>query len=236
MSNLGEKLEGSIKLDGETVFFHHLSQDKEKLKLFRESLMNGKIGNFDQSLISRLRQMYYGYYSAIIYLFGFPTTFDNIGSKVELLAHALEDKDFQIVHGSTDSSRDIPFFMYGVEHLDSDSWIEVREGHKIYVYDPFSLLKFEKDIFYQLEHPNVTGVVSKSTVQGHKMYRESEFRTLTDGFNFVLTKSIPEMERCIPKHPFRDILIPEMCRFKKLVNYEKIVLDYEGFQKKKSID
>lgn len=231
-----DELKGSIKLDGETVFYHHLSQNKEKLKLFRESLINGKIGNFDQSLISRLRQMYFGYYSAILYLFCFPTTFDNIGNKVELLAHALEDKDFKIVHGFTDSTRDIPFFMYGVEHLDSDSWIEVREGHKTYVYDPFSLLKFEKDIFYQLEHPDVTGVVSKSTVQGHKMYRDSEFRTLTDGFNFMLTKSIPEMERSMPKHPFKDILIPEICRFKKLVNYEKIELDYEGFQKKKSID
>lgn len=236
MTDLGEKLEGSIKLDGETIFFHHLSQDKEKLKIFKDALTSGKIRNFDQSLMTRLRKMYYGFYSAIIYMFYFSTTFDNIGSKVELLAHALEDKDYQIVHAMTDSSRDIPFFMYGSKHLDSSSWIEVREGHKTYVYDVFSLLRFEKDVFYQLEHPNVYSTVSKHRIQDNVMYDKNEFKMLTDAFNFILTGTIPDMERHMPTHPFKDILVPEINRYKELIDYEKIELEYENFQKKKSDD
>lgn len=234
MVDFEDNLKGSIKLDGETVFFHHLSQDMNKLKVFRDALERGKITCFDQNTISRLRKMYYGFYSALIFMFYAPTSFNNIGSRVELLCHALEDKDFQIVHGMTDSAREIPFFMYGVEHLDIDSWLEVREGHKIYVYDLFSLMKFEKDVFYALEHPDVQSVVLKSTIQNHKMYDENSFKTLTDAFNIVLAGTIPEMEKNMPNHPFKDILIPEISRYKEFIHFDDIELKYEEFQKKKS--
>ena len=113
-----KELYGSIKLNGESIFVHNLSQDKEKYLKFLNGLKSGKITNFDQTTLTRLRKLYYGFYSAIIYLYYEPTDFSNIGNKLELLTHALEDKKFQIVHGSVDSTRNIVFFMYGVKHLD----------------------------------------------------------------------------------------------------------------------
>ena len=140
-----QDMKESIQLDGETIFFHHLSQNKEKLELYKRAVLEGKITEFDPTTLTRLRKLYFAFYSGLIYLFYEPTTFDNIGNKLELLTYALEDKKFQIVHGDTDSTREIHFFLYGSKHLDYNSWIEVEEGQKIWVYDLFSLLRFEKD-------------------------------------------------------------------------------------------
>lgn len=228
-----DKLKNSIKLDGETVFYHHLSQNNEKLKIFKNALNDGKIMMFDQSLMSRLRKMYYGFYSAIIYIFGYPTSFENMGNKLELLVHALEDKDYKIVHGITDSVREIPFFMYGVKHLDCNSWIEVDEGDKIYVYDLFSLMKFDMDVYYRLENPSKTVEYSKSAIINNEEYDRDNFKTYNDGFNFMLVKTIPMMVASLPKHPFRSILEPEISRFKKEIGYDDVELEYKVFKLEK---
>lgn len=228
-----DDLRGSIKLDGETVFFHHISSDMDKLKIYKDGLESGKITFFDQSLLSRLRKMYYGFYSAIIYIFGYPTSFENIGNKVELLVYALEDKDYKIVHGITNSVREIPFFMYGVKHLDCNSWIEVEEGGKSYVYDLFSLMKFEKDIYYKLENPTKTKEYSRSQIIGNNNYDSDNFRKYSDGFNFMLVRTIPIMEKELPHHPFKRILEPEISRFKKEIKFDDVVLDYKVFSLEK---
>ena len=228
-----DNLSGSIKLDGETVFFHHLSQDNDKLEIYRRGIESGEITFFDQSLLSRLRKMYYGFYSAIIYIFGYSTSFENIGNKVELLVYALADKDYRIVHGITDSVREIPFFMYGAKHLDCNSWIEVDEGGKSYVYDLFSLMKFEKDIYYKLENPTKIKEYSKSQVMNNGNYAGDNFKKYSDGFNFILVKTIPFMEKGLSKHPFRSILEPEISRFKKEINYDDVELEYKIFRLEK---
>lgn len=227
-----DSLRGSIKLDGESLFFHYLSQNKEKLEMYLEGLKSGKISFFDQSLLTRLRKMYFGYYSAIIYLFATPTSFSNIGNKVELLAHALDNKEYRIVHGETDSTRKIPFFMYGVEHLDFNSWIEVEEGNRTWVYDTFSLMRFDKELFYSLENPKITSIIPKSRIHQDD-YDDRQFRQYTNGFDFMLLKIIPALERSLSKHPFKSILETEISRFKSCINYDDIELQYKVFKKEK---
>lgn len=225
-------LYGTIKLNGESVFVHNLSQDKEKYLKFLNGLKSGKITNFDQTTLTRLRKLYYGFYSAIIYLYYEPTDFNNIGNKVELLTHALEDKKFQIVHGSIDSTRNIKFFMYGVQHLDYNSWIEVEEGTTTWVYDLFSLLKFEKSLYYELEHPTVSKIIPGDAVLNHPGRDNEDFSTFHDGFVELLFKQMPMMEKNMDKHPFKDILAPELTRFKTDINYEDLKLRINEENKK----
>lgn len=228
----GKELYGTIELNGESVFVHNLSQDKEKYLKFLDGLKNGKITYFDQTTLTRLRKLYYGFYSAIIYLYYAPTDFDNIGNKVELLTHALEDKKFQIVHGSVDSTRNIKFFMYGVHHLDYNSWIEVEEGKTTWVYDLFSLLKFEKSLYYELEHPTVSKIIPGDAVLNHPGRDNEDFSTFHDGFVELLFKQMPMMEKNMDKHPFKDILAPELTRFKTDINYEDLKLRINEENKK----
>lgn len=222
-----QELYGSIKLNGETVFFHYLSQDKDKLELYKKALLEGKITNFDQTTITRLRKLYYGMYSGLMYMYYDPTDFNNIGNKVELLTHVMEDKKFQIVHGDTDSTRNIPFFMYGVQHLDSNSWVEVEEGQKIWVYDPFSLLKIEKNVYYALEHPNIHRVINGIDILNHPGRDRDDYTTFHDGMSFVLFGKVPEMKKNMAHHPYRDILEPEITRFKKDINYDDLYLEWQ---------
>ena len=66
---LESKEYGSIKLNKETVFHHYISQNKEKLVLYNQTVIDGKITDFDQVILTRLRKLYYGIYSGLIYIF-----------------------------------------------------------------------------------------------------------------------------------------------------------------------
>lgn len=219
-----KKLYGSIKLNGESVFAHNISQDKEKYLIYLKAVKDGKISDFDQTTLTRLRKLYYGFYSAIIYLYYEPTDFNNIANKLELLTHVLEDKKFNIVHGSVDSTRDIKFYMYGVQHLDFNSWIEVEEGTTTWVYDVFSLLKFEKNTYYELEHPTIRKIIPGDAILNHPGRDREDYSTFHDGFIEILFKQMPIMEKSMDTHPFRHILAPELTRFKKDINYDELKL------------
>lgn len=55
-------LYGTIKLSGETVFHHNISQDKERLDIYNQAVADGKIMEFDQTTLTRLKKLYYAYY------------------------------------------------------------------------------------------------------------------------------------------------------------------------------
>ena len=219
------ELYGTIKLDGETVFFHNLSQDKDKLDIYNKAVAEEKITDFDQTTLTRLRKLYYGFISGLIYIYYEPTTFDNLANKAELLTHVFEDKSYRLVHGDTDSTRDIPFYMYGINHLDYNSWLEVKEGQKTWVYDLFSMLKIEKSVYYKLENPDITGVMSKDEIMTHPAREKNDYKTYHDGMNFMLIEMFPRMEKSLKTHPFRKILAPEITRFKKFVDFDNIILE-----------
>lgn len=215
-----------IKLNGETIFHHNIAQNKDKLDVYNKAVEDGKITEFDQTTLTRLRKLYYAFYPALIYIFYEPTTFKNIGNRLELLTNTMDDREYQIVHGDTDSTRNIPFSMYGVEHLDYNSWLEVKEGQKVWVYDLFSMLKIEKEIYYKLENPEIRQVVSKSKIMSHPGRERGDFKIYQNGFSYMLIKIIPEMEKNMATHPFADILIPEITKFKEKIDFEKLVLDF----------
>lgn len=231
-------LHNSIKLDGETVFHHYISQDKEKLDIYNQAISEGKITHFDQTTITRLRKLYYGLYSGLIYMYMEPTTFNNIGNKVELLTHVLEDKNYRLVHGNTESTQNIPFYMYGVEHLDFNSWLEVEEGNKTWIYDTFSLMKFEKEVYYKLENPKISKIVPKRAIMEHPGRDRDDYTIYHDGFNFALIGIFQKLDSTMSSHPFKQILAPELTRFKKEINFDDVLLEWydeEKEMKRKSL-
>ena len=219
-----EELYGSIKLENETVFYHHLSQDKEKLQLFQKGLKEKNISIFDSTIISRLRKLYFAQYTGLLYIYYLSTNFHNLSSKVDLLIHTMEDKDYQIVIAETNSTRDIQFYLYGVEHLDYDIFIEVKEGTKTWVYDLFSLLRIEKKLFYKLENPQINKIVSKS-ITNHPGYSENDYNLFAP-FDYMLVATIQDIEKNIDTHPFKYLLKSELTRFKQAENYENIKLNW----------
>ena len=209
----------------ETIFFQHLSKNKEKLKLFQKGIEEGLITPFDPTVLTRLRKIYYSFYSGLLYLYVEPTDFETIGNKIEILTHVFENDDYRIIHADTDSTREIHFNEYNSKHLDFSSFIEIKRGHKTYVYDPFSLLCFEKSLFYQLEQPQIRRIVPKEIVQRNAFYQEDNFRTPRD--TWMLVSFLPRMEKLISKSPYKDFLEKELTRYKEEVSYEDVVLDWK---------
>lgn len=224
MMSIFKDLYGSIPLEDETVFFHNLSKNKDKLELYKKAVSEGKITDFDQTVLTRLRKLYYVFYSGLIYIYYEPTDFENIAHKLELLTHVLEDRKFQIVHGSTDSTRDISFALYGTKHLDYNSWIEVEEGQKTWVYDLFSLKRMEKNTYYQLEHPDISKIILGEAILNHPSRTQENYTRFHDGFIEILFSRMPEMEKNMDHHPFREILSPELMRFKADIHYDDLLL------------
>lgn len=206
----------------ETVFFKHLSKDKEKLEIFKNGLLSGAIEPFQPDVISRLRRVYYSFYSGILYLYGEDTTFRTIGSKMEILSWIFAREDYTIVHGHTDSTREICFLDYQKEHLDFNSWVEVTRGGKTFVYDTFSMLCFEKDIYYELEHPEITRKSPKEVIMRHPAKFNDEHLRPDTAF-WLFLGYIPNLMDNIDNHPYKDILLPEITRYKNLISYDEEV-------------
>lgn len=207
-----------------TIFYQNLSKDNTKKKLFDTAYKKGIIDEFDSDIFTKLRKSFYGYTTGLLYVYGEDTTFATIGNKVHLLSHILENEDYEIVHGDTDSTRNIRFFEYNQEHLDSNSWIEVKKGNKTFVYDPFSLLKYPKELYYELENPDVKRKIPKSVIVSHPFHSEDDFSHISA--ELMLVGYIPMIEKKIKTSPYQDILKPEITRLKQISGYEDIVLEW----------
>ena len=59
----------SIEMNAEKAFYHYLSQDHKKLELYNSAVEGGKISDFAPTTLTRLRKLYYGFYSGIIYMY-----------------------------------------------------------------------------------------------------------------------------------------------------------------------
>lgn len=221
LSNLVNK---KINLNGYSVFMYHLLNNTDKSSFFFDAQKKGLITDFDPVTMTRLRKMYYAFFSAIIYLYYEPTDFNNIANKLELLSHAFEDKKFRIVHGDTNSTKNISFYLYGVNHLDYNSWLEVDDGNKVWVYDLFSLLRFEKNTYYEIEQPTIRKIIDSDYINSHPGRIDTSYQNFSDGFIEILFNYMEEMEHNLDTHPFKGILIPEITRFKKDINYDELYL------------
>lgn len=209
------------------VFWKHLSKDKEKLEIFKKGIKKGQIQPFDINVLSRLRRLYYSCYSALIYLYGEETNFETIGNKIELLSFVFEKENYTIIHAETDSTRMIPFYLYKHKHLDNNSYIEVERGNKTYVYDTFSMLKFDKEVYEKLEHPKLLRKVSKERVLSHPEHLcdRDVYNSPHDIWLTVLM--IPHLEKNLKNNPYKDILKKELIRYKEEIDYENIFIKWK---------
>jgi len=207
----------------ETIFYKHISKDPEKKLLFDKAQEKGLILEFDQTTITNLRKLYFSCLSGLLYVYGNDTTFSTLGNKLLLLSHALEKEDFELVHGETNSTREIMFFEYNQEHLDYNSWIEVKKSNKTWVYDPFSLLMFNKDVYYELENPKVGRRISKQSVITHPSREEDDFFQLSD--TWLLPECLPNLEKKAETSPYKELLKTEITRLKRVTNYDNIKLE-----------
>lgn len=208
----------------DNLFYKELSKNKEKLQKFKNAIKKGKIMPFDVATLSKLRRIYYSCYSGIIYLYGEETNFETIGNKVEILSHVFAAEDYNIVHAETDSTRDIAFFKYQRKHLDFNSYYEIKRGTKTYIYDTFSMLMFEKEVYEELEHPKISRIVPKKLIQSNPLSSEDREAYRKPHDLWLIRTLIVSLERSLENNPYQEILKKEIARYKEEIGYEDLLL------------
>lgn len=194
-------------------YYRNLVNDNPALiKIFKEAVEDYGIQPFDATIISKLRRVYYSSISGILYLLGETNLSSTHGNKLELLAHVLEDKDYTIVHGNIRSDGDT-----------TTSWIEVRENHKIWVYEVETMLKFEKRYFELLESPEESLRISKEELESLVAHGDNSFK-----FEYIPMIIVWYISRYEDNkdNPHYEELQAEIKRYKKEINYSKAAKDY----------
>lgn len=208
-----------------TIFYRNLKNNPEKLKIYEKAYKQGLIQPFDQELLTKLREIYFSCISGVLYLYCEPTSFETIANKMLILSHAFDNEDYELVHGPTDSTRDIHFFLYKAPHLDFNSWIEIKKGNRTWVYDTFSMLKIDKEVFYKLENPTIERRIKSEQIKAHPSRIEDDFNHISD--EWLLVSYIPRYEEECKNNPHKNIIKPEIARFKERVGYDDIVKQYK---------
>lgn len=212
-----KKLYGVSKVKGETTFISYIKKKDDLYQKLMYGFKNNLVKSFDQEIISELRKCYYGVFSELIYIFSTDTTFSNIDNKAELLTWIFKDKNIKLVKGSTSSTRNILFYEYGQGHLDYNLWIEVEEGNKTWVYDLFSLLKMEKDFYYELEEPKIEKIYLKDVFDLNK-----DFSSFSNQYDNILYEMIDKLKESLEDSPYKELLIPEIIRYEDNISKGKV--------------
>lgn len=228
----------------ESIFIQELKQDKTRYDKFLKAKELYLITEFDEEIKSRLRKIYWGgFFQALLYLYYMPTDFETIGNKVELLTASLEGEEFQIVHALTNSSRNTPFYKYDHKHLDFNSFIEVKRGRNIWVYDLYSMLKFDKSVYYSLESPQnhlndatelslLKVTSSEKLKQVKKMLAEEIDYSLHLKEIYLKTmEKIPEM--LTKDHPFYDFILKEIELQKQVNNFDEMKREIKALEEER---
>ncbi len=214
------------------IFIQELKKDKARYEKFLLAKREYLITEFDEEIKSRLRKIYWGgFFQALIYIYYMPTDFETIGNKVELLAKVLEGEEFNIVHASTISSRQTPFYEYNHNHLDYNSYIEIKKGHNTWVYDLYSLLKFDKQVYEELEEPtshkndpnniSLLEVISSQKLEQVKKIVGEEDYSLH--LKEIYVKTMEKISELLNQtHPYYGILLKEIELQKKQNNFEEL--------------
>ena len=206
-------LEKSDKMDN--YYYELIKDDEHLLRIFKEGIEEDAIGLFDPQLFTKLRSVYYSSISGILYLLGEDNNTNSLENKMQILTYVLEGSDYTLVHGITKTAKR--------KGLDVTSWIEVRKGRHIWIYDVLSMLKFDKRYFDLLECPEEHRRIHNEVIRRHPIYAETSFKY--DYVPLIIMFFLNRYEHN-KDNPFYESLQGEIKRYKDDIHYHDVALDY----------
>ena len=233
-----------------SIYFDAVKEDKEKLKLLNDGIKNGLVSQFDDSLIIKLRNLYLGVFPGSVFIYMKKSLSYSDYDKIRLLTVALEDEDFKLVHGKIDSIRNTEEVKYAEKFIKNtifddasfnyNYWFEVSKGGRTWIYDLFSLLKFDKELYYKIENPAIDKVYTKNVIE-KKFYDKDEDPKINRSINIedsnndiFLTILIPSLEEKMRDSEYYEYLKAELTRIKKELNYEQVCINVKKKETKKT--
>ncbi len=165
--------------------------------------------------------------------------------RVLLLTHAFKEDQFQLVDVNIntirlnpniiDKSRNISTGELGKNYA-NHCFVEKKEADgSIWVYDTTARLVIEKELYYQMEEPEITKINSKQATEDYFEYIETEQADIErDKYASIIV--IPNIEATITdQDPYREMLKREIEIFKEKIGYDALCKEVEEDMKRVGI-
>ena len=222
-----------------------MTKQEEIFKLHNEKnydlllwgLKNGKIRPYDNELIEKLRNIYYGGIPASIILLSNSMCNGQCYERALLMARAFLDTedDIQLLNASVDSIRLNPQYIDEKDPLYADHCFleRITKDGKHLIYDTTSGFIYDKDLYWKMENPQVRKINKKSTIIEMTEIEDSSFPEdlERDKYSSTLILPIIEINYDEPTEMYSklgiELLQREVEHYKKLINYDDIVKEVE---------
>lgn len=195
-------------------------------------LRNGYIAPYDDGLIEKLRNIYYGGIPASIILLSDGMSNGHCYDRALLMSRAFldEEDDVQLVYATIDSLRLNPKFVDCDDPLFADHCIVERvtkDGQHI-IYDTSAGFAYDKKLYWLMEHPKVRHTNDKNSiiefVKSDYYYHPEDIER--DKYVSPLILPMIETSYGRPTEMYSklgiELLQREVEHFKKVINYDGV--------------
>ncbi len=212
-------------------------------QLLMRGLEKGYITPYDDVLIEKLRNVYYGGIPASILLLSNGMSNGNCYDRALLLSRAFldEEDDVSLIYASVDSLRLNPQFSDCDDPLYADHCIMERttkEGRHL-IYDTSSGFVYDKKLYWLMEHPKIRKINDKDSiiemVKSDAYYHPEDIER--DKYASPLILPMIEMTygRSTEMYSYLgiELLQREIEHFKKVINYDHVCQEIGEDMKRK---
>ena len=201
-------------------------------KLLIYGLKNGLIVPYDDELIKKLRDVYYGALPASIILLSNGLTNGYCYDSALLMSQAfLDDEgDVQLLYATIDSLQLNPRFISDRPMYADHCIVEriTREGKHL-IYDTSAGFIYDKKIYWLMENPRIRKINNKESIKQFIKVDKDRWSVDLDKDKYALPLILPMIEDSLGKsnemYSFKgiELLQREIEHYKSKINYEKIV-------------
>ena len=208
-------------------------------------LKNGYIAPYDDVLIEKLRNIYYGGIPASIILLSNGMSNGHCYDRAVLMSQAFfdEEDDIRLVYASIDNIRLNPKFVDLDDPLYADHCIveRITKDGKHLIYDTSAGFVFDKRIYWLMEHPKVRHINNKRSiiefVQSEEYYHPEDIER--DKYASPLILPLIEMTYGRPNEMYTmlgiELLQREIEQFKKVINYDEVCKEIDEDMRRRGL-
>lgn len=213
----------------------------KKQKLLIWGLKNRLITPYDEQLIKKLRNVYYGGIPASIILLSNKISNGHCYDRALLMSKAFldEEDNINLIYADIDSLKLNPKYISDSPTYADHCFVEriTKEGRS-FIYDTSSGLIYDKKIYWLMEHPKVRKINNKESIikfinedkEIHSEYLEND--------KYIAPLILPIIEKNLGK-PTEiysilgiELLQREIEHYKNIINYDEIVEEMEQNRKR----